>query len=184
MNRNCLLRPATLDDSVLIFEWRNQDRVRNMMFNKDKIAWDDHRSRFNLALRAEQHMFFVFEFASKPVGIVQFSQFDGENRRCHWGYYMGFDPAPENAAKQMAFCACEHIFETLLYERLVADVLEFNERSQRYLRGCGFSCDGILRHEIRGPGVWHDVHRFSILRAEWLAQKAAFGERIGIDADR
>lgn len=184
MKKRHNFRSATKDDSYLIFEWRNQPRVRNMMFSKEQISWSEHSGRYALALRSEPKMYFIFELDSRPVGIVQFSQFDSTNLRCHWGYYMGTDPAPPMSAKQMAFSALELVFEDWNYEKLVADVLDFNERSQRYLIGCGFHLDGILRHEILGSEAWHDVHRYSLLREEWLGQKHEFANRIGLQSDR
>jgi RimJ/RimL family protein N-acetyltransferase len=36
------IRPATMDDAEMLFQWRNDELTRSMVRNPDLVAWDGH----------------------------------------------------------------------------------------------------------------------------------------------
>ncbi|MBE6099365.1 MAG: GNAT family N-acetyltransferase [Anaerovibrio sp.] len=71
MKENLYLRPATVDDARLIFEWANDPEVRENSFNTDDILWDDHLAWFNRTLADESTLLFILMKDDAPVGQVR-----------------------------------------------------------------------------------------------------------------
>ena len=38
-----MLRDATIDDTEMLFLWRNSDEIRSMLFSQDVIAFETHK---------------------------------------------------------------------------------------------------------------------------------------------
>ncbi len=76
MKENLYLRPATVDDARLIFEWANDPEVRGNSFNTDDILWDDHLAWFNRTLADESTLLFILMKDDAPVGQVRLANSD------------------------------------------------------------------------------------------------------------
>ena len=76
MKENLYLRPATVDDARLIFEWANDSKVRENSFNTDDILWDDHLAWFNRTLADESTLLFILMKDDAPVGQVRLANSD------------------------------------------------------------------------------------------------------------
>ncbi len=76
MKENLYLRPATVDDARLIFEWANDSEVRENSFNTDDILWDDHLAWFNRTLADESTLLFILMKDDAPVGQVRLANSD------------------------------------------------------------------------------------------------------------
>ena len=60
-----------------------------------------------------------------------------------------------------------YAFEELRLNCLYADILSYNETSQRVFQKTGFRRDGILRARVYKGGRYIDVHSYSLLREDW-----------------
>lgn len=76
MKENLYLRPATVDDARLIFEWANDPEVRENSFNTDDILWDDHLAWFTRTLADESTLLFILMKDDAPVGQVRLANSD------------------------------------------------------------------------------------------------------------
>jgi RimJ/RimL family protein N-acetyltransferase len=65
------IRPATQDDSRLLYEWRNDESTRSMSKNKDPIRWDDHQDWLGCRLKMNCPNLFVFEVGDEPVATFR-----------------------------------------------------------------------------------------------------------------
>lgn len=55
---------------------------------------------------------------------------------------------------------------------VTADVVEWNDGGQAFVRALGFKEAGRYRREVRRDGKWHDLLTFDLLRREWEALRA------------
>lgn len=165
------IRPARHEDARMVFDWRNQDRVRLMMFSPDMIAWEDHLRWFERSLHTHPAPVWIFEWQGRPMGVVQLSHWDPGQGSCHWGYYIGDPEAPKGAGTLMGVAALTHIFEKQGIRKLMAEVLDDNERSRNYLLNLGFQELPVRFQAIELGGKLHDIHTFQMLATDWTAQK-------------
>jgi len=71
------LRKAVENDARLIFEWANDDEVRNNAINTNKIKWQDHVNWFNKKLQSADTYMFIGFLKNKPVGQIRFDKEKG-----------------------------------------------------------------------------------------------------------
>ena len=60
----------------------------------------------------------------------------------------------------------KYAFDELRLNLIYAEVLAYNETSQRLFSKCGFNRDGILRERVFKNGKYVDVYSYSLLKAD------------------
>lgn len=76
---NLRIRRVKKEDSLVLFEWRNDPVVRRNSFDSKKIDWDSHEKWFNNQLTNSQSKIFIFETKQgHPVGQVRLDYLDNK----------------------------------------------------------------------------------------------------------
>ncbi len=90
----------TLEEKLKILEWRNHERVRNMMVNKETISRDSHLM-FIESLNAREDCFYwlVKDPAGVDVGVLDVIHVNFENNEGEIGFYLN----PSEAGKGFQF---------------------------------------------------------------------------------
>lgn len=65
------LRPATIDDAQLLFEWRNEPLTRAMSVNTEPVAWETHLKWLSTRLAWSEPGLYVCEDDGSPCGMVR-----------------------------------------------------------------------------------------------------------------
>ena len=68
------LRPASLDDVVLYYNWVNDPEVRKSAIRVASITWETHSNWFSKKLQDNNSWLFVLEAAGLPVGQIRFDK--------------------------------------------------------------------------------------------------------------
>ncbi len=63
------LRPATLDDAKILFDWRNDSETRKHSGNQKEISWNEHLSWFNS--KPDSRLIYIAEVNGIPVGTIR-----------------------------------------------------------------------------------------------------------------
>jgi RimJ/RimL family protein N-acetyltransferase len=88
-SEECCLRLLEEKDLAMVLDWRNSDRVRSSMFNNHIITMDEHLAWYSRLQQKKNDVCLIFEWQGKPVGVLNFVDYDLENNTCHWGFYLG-----------------------------------------------------------------------------------------------
>jgi GNAT superfamily N-acetyltransferase len=67
------IQKATIGDSGLIFNWRNDVVTRRMSINPDEISHHDHTLWFSKALESTNEIILLGNFKKIPIGIIRFT---------------------------------------------------------------------------------------------------------------
>lgn len=88
------------EEKLMILEWRNDDKVRNVMVNKDIIRLEDHL-RFIDALNEREDCYYwlVFDESNMPVGVLDVIHVDTIKDQGEIGYYIN----PNESGKGFMF---------------------------------------------------------------------------------
>lgn len=140
------LRPATREDSRLVWEWRNEPDTRLASFNPEPIPLERHLDWFARQLtRADSRMFIVETPSHEPVGVVRFDDLAGTPE-------VSIALAPGHRGKgygrQALVEACARIFREPGASRIVALVRRDNPASAAAFTRAGFAHDADL--DVRG----------------------------------
>jgi RimJ/RimL family protein N-acetyltransferase len=76
------IRPATADDSQIVWEWSNDPTVRAVSFQSSPIPWDGHERWFQEKLTDPLCRFFIIVDNERPVGQLRF-EMSGDAAEAH-----------------------------------------------------------------------------------------------------
>jgi RimJ/RimL family protein N-acetyltransferase len=66
------VRPATLEDARLLWEWANDRSVRANSINQEPIPWESHLKWYECRLSSPGTRFWIMEAAGEPVGQIRY----------------------------------------------------------------------------------------------------------------
>lgn len=162
---------ATEEHIELIYNWRNQPFIREVMYNSDFIKWEDHVNWLRSVFQDEMKFIKVLYYKDVPYGIANFHLTNKVSGFGEWGFYIGDKNAPRGMGKVLAYSMLNFLFEEVKIRKVCADVLDFNRVSLNFHEKVGFKQDGILREHIYKNSRYCDVHLFSIFEEEWMNRK-------------
>jgi len=79
------IKRADKDDSINIYEWRNNNKIRDISINSGLISWEEHQRWFDAVLTDKNRELIIGSIKSKPVGVVRF---DIENDAAEVSIYL------------------------------------------------------------------------------------------------
>ena len=86
-----MLRPATADDLPNMLAWRNQDANRSVSIHQHLITAEEHAAWWSRVSQDPTKRVLMFEYASRPLGVVTFFDLDPDARSASWGFYLDHD---------------------------------------------------------------------------------------------
>ena len=176
--KDCRLRPLNNDDLELVLEWRNAPGIREMMFTDHIITLTEHQRWFagtQSNLGHSRH--WVFECNGKPLGQVNITHIDEENRRCYWGFFIGAADAPRGSGSVMGFLVLEAIFEGMNLNKLCSEVLVSNTVSINYHKKLGFVEEGCFKEHVIKQGSLEDIVCLAYFSNAWQQRKNMLFDR-------
>jgi len=72
------VRPATLDDRRLMFEWRNHPETRRVSRDSAALDWANHCAWVGRVLADPQRLLLVGRLGAVDVGVIRFDRLDGD----------------------------------------------------------------------------------------------------------
>ncbi len=145
------------DEKKLVLSWRNDIRIRNLMFNKDIISLDSHLEFIeNLKIRQDKHYWLVI-IDSEYIGSV--CLYNIEKTSCYWGYYVKPDLLGKSYGVVLEYLILKIVFEFLKLDVLRCETLKLNKSVVKYHKKFGFkevfSENEIILMEI-GERDWRE----------------------------
>ncbi len=98
------IRPATLGDARIIWNWRNDPLVRQSAFNSDSISWENHLAWYVDKLNSSDTKIWMLDYGNCPVGCIRYDRDDTDSAQ------ISFVVDPEHRGKG---------FGTMLIEKTI-----------------------------------------------------------------
>lgn len=175
-----MIRPLMDSDSELLFRWRNQDEIRDVMLSDALIQPEEHTLWFQRMRAAETPAVFIFEWQGKPCGMVQFTQYDKVHNRAYWGFYLGERDVPRGTGTLLGYLGLRYIFEEVGVRKLCAEVISHNNRSLRFHEKLGFCQEGLLKRHVMKKGIYHDLIAYAMFSDEWTTHRSGIENLISV----
>lgn len=166
-----MLKLAKIEEADLetLMHWRMLPEVTKYMFTEPKLNIDMQREWFQAINRDPTCKHWIIKFNTTKVGTVYLTNIDLKNSRCSWGYYIADTSIRgKGFGKMLEYNTYDFVFCELGLNKLVSEVLAFNERVVHIKEKCGSQVEGILRQHIKKGHTYYDVVIMGILRDEWL----------------
>ena len=142
------LRPATLEDCRLLWEWANEPAVRAASFSTELIPWEEHVNwlRRKVSEPGCHHYIIVLSGNDCPIGQVRFDCMGNEAE-----IHVSIDSNLHNHGygSQAILSAGKHLFKETVITRIYANIKPDNGNSIRAFTKAGFKPDGPVK-EVKG----------------------------------
>lgn len=155
----------------LVYRWRNQPHIREVMYNSNLLDWNDHLQWFNSISNDNTKVVKILYYNDVPFGVANFKFTNSQSNVGEWGFYIGEKDAPKGMGKLLAYKMLCYLFEELKVRKICAEVLDYNQISLKFHEKVGFIQEGILRKHIIKYNNYCDVYLFSIFADEWIQKK-------------
>lgn len=156
-------------EKILIWRWRNSDRIRSQMINQDFIELDAHLNWLSGLARRSDCLYYLVHDNEKPIGVFDYTSIDRDSKTAEWGFYLGLNTRPGFGI--VGFFALEHYFSDWGFARMDSQVLISNEKSLKWHRKLLFS-------EITGPAANEGLSHMRLGREVWCGQSDELRESI------
>jgi UDP-4-amino-4,6-dideoxy-N-acetyl-beta-L-altrosamine N-acetyltransferase len=164
------LRVMTQDDLELVLMWRNHPKVRQHMYMRNEISFDEHSSWFKRASVDPDRHLLILKIDDESRGYVNFCCDEG--RAAVWGFYLAPD-APKGTGQLLGKAATSYAFEMLGLERIWGEVLIDNVASQNFHLRQGFVLQTIVSDKAVGEKRLENIRRYLLTRDAWRARQGA-----------
>lgn len=161
-------------------QWRNQEYVRNNMFNQDIITEEEHNSFIASLKDNKEKCINVCFVGEKPFGVIHYDFFK-ENNNLEFGYYL-VDSSYNNSGLGiiMEYAILNHAFYELMVHKVFCRTLTRNEKVVNLHSYFGFITEGILRQHIKIKDNYLDVTFQAIDKNTWDLNKSKIEKYIKV----
>lgn len=160
------LRTMAEPDLQTVWTWRNSERVRAVSYTDHEISWEEHLAWYERSRSDESIQPMLFECATKPTGVVNFTRIDRQAGSSVWGFYIADLEAPRGSGSIMGFLALDYAFGDLGLKQVIGESFVSNEASVRYHQRLGFREVEAERRRVEAGGEMQEVMRLKVT-AEW-----------------
>lgn len=164
-------------DLELVLKWRNTEAIRKCMVNDQIISWEDHCKWFENLCNKSDREFLIFSINGEKTGVVSFVDIDLDNKKCHWGFYIGNVKAPHGAGSIMAYHALNYIFGKYGLHNINSEVFQFNKTSLIFHEKLRFKKMGVLEDELLREDHYQNLVLYSLFRDDWENSRECIYEK-------
>jgi len=127
------------EQTELVRQWRNDQKISRFMFYKGDITKEMQQEWFD-SIDNEQNFFFLIHLKNMPVGLINISSIDWENKTAYTGLYIYDDKFLATDTPVMASLAMLDVFFLLFdIQSVYAKVKGNNKAAHNYNSSLGFS---------------------------------------------
>jgi hypothetical protein len=158
------------DEEVIeqIRKWRNSKDISRYMYTNHFISEEEHENwQTNIKLRKDSK-FWIIYYQDNPIGVVNLSDIDYNNRITDWGFYIGDEKYRGiGLSKLVLYHLMDFVFEKMGFHKMHTTVLENNPIAISLYEKMGFKQEGILKKHLLRDERYIDVYMMSILDEDW-----------------
>lgn len=104
------------EDKRIVWKWRNHENIRQWMYNKEIIEWEDH-FKFLEGLRKDPtKRYWLVKKENNYIGVS--SIVDINNKSGEWGYYIAPELHEKNLGVEFYYFSLNFLFEVVGMESL------------------------------------------------------------------
>ena len=148
------LRPASIEDAALLWNWRNDPPVRSLSFSSDPIPWQEHLQWFQHKLKDPQSRIYIgIDDYNEPTGQIRVEPGGTREAEVH----ISVDPARRGRGygSSMLIAIQENLFRLDQVDTIHAFIKPANSASIRSFEKTGFVDKGLA--ELPGQVARHYV---------------------------
>ncbi|KNY26381.1 sugar transferase [Pseudobacteroides cellulosolvens ATCC 35603 = DSM 2933] len=167
IDENIVLRAIEEKDANFLKDMINDPELENMVIGWSLPVSSKIQAEWINNLNSDD-MKFIIEVNLIAVGMASISSFDFKNSVANLNIKIKSDEFRcRGIGTRTIRILINYCFDELNLNCLTANILEYNNPSQKVFEKCGFKKDGVLRSRIYKRGKYHNVLSYSLLRREY-----------------
>lgn len=173
------LKPLTIEDVELIYQWKNDISLVNLLMAKPiPVTLDETKEWLNKALKDKSQIILgirtnqTISNEELLVGIIRLMFIDWINRKSELGIYIGNEKYRGIGIGKTAInLILEYAFCFLNLHKVYLQVSESNKNAIDMYKSLGFKVEGIKREEFWNKTNYENVLSMGILEHEYRGEK-------------
>lgn len=176
MKSDYRLIPINEENKMLVLEWRNQESVRNNMFDDDVISVENHLNWFRSLQDSKTKVSLVFEHKGVPIGVVNGHEREAEPKKWIWGCFLGNPGLVPRAGTKMGLYAMEYFFEEIGCDIVIGEMIKANTISHKFNLAIGFHIEKDIQIARKNGDLVKSVLLVQT-KGDWLKNKNMLFEK-------
>lgn len=168
--KRLFLRPVLKSDLPYLLKWMNDPETRCFLSSylphndQDEEGWIS-----NLSKRKNSDIHFVMEtHEGTVIGIMGIHRIDWRSRTAITGAIIGNpDYRGKEYGTEAKILVLKYCFDELNLRKICSEVLDFNGRSQAYLKKTGHQIEGIRKKQMFKGGKYRDMILLAIFKKDF-----------------
>lgn len=141
-----------------ILEWRNNEFIRNGMFNNDVIELHDHLHFIKTLGKDNKNFYWIVKtHKDEYIGVIYINNLSNKHNHAYLGIYTNPKSKLKGNGSKLLDILTKKIFEEANLHTLKLEVIDDNKRAIGLYKKFGFETDGILKEFVFKNGQWKDV---------------------------
>ena len=164
------LRAPRREDMQLICDMFNDPELENCVVGwAFPLSIEQQNAWFDKNMGDPNNLRFIIDTPEDgPVGVATLTNIDWKNRRASHGIKLA---TMENRTKGIGTDAVmalqRYVFDELCFHRLESARFEFNIRSEKLFKKCGWKDEGLKRDCIFKKGEWRNLVIMGVLESDY-----------------
>ena len=167
-----VLRPITINDSDLLINWRNNEKVLSHCLSRAPITKESHRLFYKTCIETGRYKQFIVErieeefgIMAYPIATVYLKDMDYVNERCELCIFTSND---EEWISESQIIAIRMLVEKAFVEYKIHKVYTYvfynHTEEVELFKSAGFSVESFLKEEAKeDDGTFSDLVRLCII---------------------
>ena len=139
----------TLEEKKMILSWRNNDKVKQWMYNTDDISIENHLNFIESLKNTTNKLYFLVKENDIYLGVIDFTNISEKN--CDFGLYANIDL--KGVGVKLLDTICDYTFNTLNIKYLNGEVFKENIKAISLYRKFKFKFKEINKKIINNKEV-------------------------------
>lgn len=162
------LRQLYKEDLEIVMKWRMRPDITKYMYTDPVLTMEKQLAWFEASKLDKKNIHFIIEYNKQPIGVLNITDIDKDNKKCSWGYYIAVQEKRSlKLALALEWNVYDFVFYTLELNKLVGEVFAFNKAVVRIHQMCGSRIEGERKNHILKNGKYYDIIETGICKEEW-----------------
>ena len=168
-----VLRAVEKEDLEVIRNIANDSEIENMVVGWGiPISKTQQEEWYDNIKKNNNKITYAIEYNGDIIGVSMITNIDWKNRNAEIGIKLinNTDYRGKGIATDVVKMMLNYSFKELGFNRIGANILQYNIPSQKLFQKCGFVLEGTKRKCIYKNNKFNDLYMYGILKEEFLGE--------------
>jgi len=128
----------TLDEKLMVLDWRNSTNVREWMYSQNEISVETHINFIGNLFFSLDSQYAVVKQDSNYLGVVDFTKIDNSKKQCFFGLYTNPYNKTIGLGKTLVRMSIKYAFNLLGLKKIKLEVFDNNNRAKNLYKKFNF----------------------------------------------